>query len=347
MKTLDEIKDFLYNYKEENITLMEVCGTHTSIIAKSGIRSLLSQHISLVSGPGCPVCVTVTSYIDKLCELALKDNTTVVTFGDMIKVKGSQHSLNDCMAMGGSVKLVYTPFDLLKLAKAEQNRIFVFAAVGFETTTPIYALLIKQAISEGVHNIRLLTSLKTMPPAIEWICTQNNNIDGFIAPGHVCTITGSDFLIPLAKQYQIPFVVAGFTPEQVLAAVYLLIKSRKTGQVHNLYRSAVNPEPNMEAKNLVDTFFEAKAASWRGLGSIDQSGLYLKETYGEWDAGSYDLFEDAGAKNGCQCSDVIMGKLDPKECPLFGKACNPQSPQGACMVSEEGSCHSNYMVAER
>ncbi|MDF2566759.1 MAG: hydrogenase expression/formation protein HypD [Oscillospiraceae bacterium] len=342
MLTFDKIKEFLYNYDGEPVTLMEVCGTHTSVIAKSGIKSLLSDKIKLVSGPGCPVCVTVSSYIDKLCELSLQENTVVVTFGDMMRVKGSERSLNDMMAAGGKVKLIYSPLELLKLAKENKNTTFIFAAVGFETTTPIYAMLIRQAIEKNIHNIKLLSSLKTMPEAIDWICRQNHQLTGFIAPGHVCAITGSDMLVPFAEKYHTPLVVAGFSSEQVLSAVYMLTKLKKTGKVINLYRSAVEESPNMEAKTLVDEFFESGPACWRGLGTIEQSGLYLKGKYSEFDAGSRGLTEDVGYNNACRCSDVITGKISPHECALFGKACTPQNPQGACMVSEEGSCHSYF-----
>ena len=340
MTSFDEVKYFLKNYDGDIVTLMEVCGTHTSVIAKSGIKSLLSEKIRLVSGPGCPVCVTVSSYIDRLCELALKSNTTVVTFGDMIRVKGSKQSLYDVMAAGGSVKLVYSPFELLKLADAQRDTTFVFAAVGFETTTPIYAMLLQQAMDLGIGNIKLLTSIKTMPPAIDWICRQNSNLNGFIAPGHVCTITGYDILKPFAEKYNLPFVVAGFTAEQVLSAIYLLIKLKGKGEIENLYRSVVGNNPNAEAKSLVDTFFEANTASWRGLGAIEKSGLFLKEKYSAFDCGSFELISDVGYNNACRCGDVIIGRISPADCPLFGKVCTPQNPQGACMVSEEGSCHS-------
>jgi len=343
MKTFDEMKDFLYHYNGDIVTLMEVCGTHTSVIAKSGIHSLLSEKIKLVSGPGCPVCVTVSSYIDKLCDLAIQNNTTVVTFGDMIRVRGSKYSLYDIMAIGGSVKLVYSPFELLRLAENQKETTFIFAAVGFETTTPIYAMLLQQTIDRGIHNIRLLTSIKTMPPAIDWICQQNSDLTGFIAPGHVCTITGSNILTPFASKYHIPFVVAGFSPEQVLSAIYLLIKLKGKSEVANLYRSAVKMSPNTEAKDLVEHFFDAKPASWRGLGMIEQSGLYLKEQYSSFDSGSYELTGDVGFNNACKCGQVIIGKIAPSDCPLFGKACTPQNPQGACMVSEEGSCHNSFI----
>jgi len=343
MKTFDEIKDFLYHYNGDIITLMEVCGTHTSIIAKSGIKSLLSDKIKLVSGPGCPVCVTVSSYIDKLCDLAMENNTTVVTFGDMIRVRGSKYSLYDIMAIGGSVKLVYSPFEILGLAELQKNTTFIFAAVGFETTTPIYAMLLQELIDRHISNIRLLTSIKTMPPALDWICQQNSDLTGFIAPGHVCTITGSDILIPFASKYHIPFVVAGFSPEQVLSAIYLLIKLKGKSEVANIYRAVVKINPNIEAKNLVEKFFDAKSACWRGLGTIEKSGLYLKEEYSFFDCGSYELTDDVGFNNACRCGHVIIGKIAPSDCPLFGKVCTPQNPQGACMVSEEGSCHNSFV----
>ena len=343
LKTFDEIKDYLFNYNGDIVTLMEVCGTHTSIIAKAGIHSLLSDKIQLVSGPGCPVCVTVSSYIDKLCDLALQDHTTVVTFGDMIRVKGSKYSLSDIMAMGGSVKLVYSPFELIKLAQSQKNITFVFAAVGFETTTPIYAMLLQQSIEQHIDNIRLLTSMKTMPPAIDWICRQNSNLTGFIAPGHVCAITGSNILTPFATKHTIPFVVAGFTSEQVLSAIYLLIKLKGKSKVANIYPSVVQHNPNSEAKYFVDKFFEAKSACWRGLGAIEQSGLYLKEEYSSFDCGSYELADDVGFNHACRCGHVMIGKIAPTDCPLFGKVCTPENPQGACMVSEEGSCHSSFI----
>ena len=210
MSNFKDITEFLKNYDGKPVTFMEVCGTHTSSIAKNGIKSMLSDKIRLVSGPGCPVCVTVSEYIDKLCELSLQNGNTVVTFGDMIRVPGSKGSIiiDDARANGGSVEMVYSPFDILQLAENNKDTMFIFAAIGFETTTPIYAIILEKIIEKDIKNIKLLTSIKTMPNAIKWICDQNNKLTGFIAPGHVCAITGYKIFEPLAKQYKLPFVVS-------------------------------------------------------------------------------------------------------------------------------------------
>lgn len=338
-----KIQEFLKNYDGEPVRIMEVCGTHTAAISHSGIASVLSPKIRLISGPGCPVCVTVTSYIDRLVALSLEPNHIVVSFGDLLRVKGSSRSLNDAKALGGQVRMVYSPMDTLKLAAAEPEKIFVFAAVGFETTTPIYALLIREAIRQGLRNVRLLTSLKTMPPVIEWVCENQGGVDGFLAPGHVSVITGSNLYLPLAEKYGIPFVVAGFEPEQLLLSLYALVKLRGRGQVKNLYPSVVTAKGNAEAQQTVSHFFEPCAAAWRGIGVIPGSGVQLRPEFGAFDAGSTGLLQDCGFNPGCRCGKVLTGAINPNECPMFGKTCTPQAPQGACMVSTEGSCYQYYV----
>lgn len=342
MITFEDIIKYLAEYDGEPLTIMEVCGTHTSEIAKNGIRSMLSPKIKLVSGPGCPVCVTVTEYVDKLCELAKRDGNVVVTFGDMIKVAGSSGSLYDTMAEGGRVKMVYSPFEIIDLANEDKSKTFIFAAVGFETTTPIYAMLIDAAVKNGIENIKLLTSLKTMPPAIEWVCVQNHNISGFISPGHVAAITGSNLFKPISLKYKLPFVVAGFSGEQILAAIYTLIKYKNKPAVINLYKNAVTEQANTGADEIVAKYFEPDAASWRGLGKIDGSGMYLRSEYRFYDAGSRGLENDISRSNICRCADIITGRANPTECPLFAKACTPNTPKGACMVSGEGCCNIAY-----
>jgi hydrogenase expression/formation protein HypD len=335
----DEILKFLKEYSGEEISIMEVCGTHTAEIAKSGMRGMLSGKIKLVSGPGCPVCVTVSSYIDRLCELSQTDGHEVVTFGDMMRVPGSCGSLLDSQARGGRVKMVYSPFDTLKAARENPDMIYVFAAVGFETTAPIYALMIEEALRSGIGNIRLLTSVKTMPAAIEWICSKNRGVAGMIAPGHVSAVIGSEAFEPLAQKYSLPFAVAGFEATQIMAAIYALIKLKGQGKVLNLYPSVVQTEGNSKAKEQLARYFEPGTAYWRGMGAIPGSGLYLREEFMQFDVGSRGLADDADT--GCMCGEVLTGS-NPQDCPLFGNACTPDSPRGACMVSMEGACYSWY-----
>lgn len=336
----------LKSYDGEDITLMEICGTHTASISENAIASLLSDKIHLVSGPGCPVCVTVSAYIDKLCELALEENNVIVTFGDMIRVPGSAQSLKDVRAEGADIRMVYSPDEMLSLAKAEPGKTFVFSAVGFETTTPAYALLLEQAIEENIGNIRLLTALKTMPPVIRHLCSSDNRIDGFIAPGHVAAITGSEVFSTLADEYGIPFAVSGFTAEEILASIYALIRMRREGKAVNLYKSVVNRKRNEKAAMIVERYFEPYDAAWRGLGTIKGSGLILREEFSRFDAGSKMLCDDYSHQKGCLCAEIIAGMKKPYECPLYKKICTPENPKGACMVSNEGSCF-NYLINSR
>ena len=239
--------------------------------------------------------------------------------------------------------MVYSPFEITELAKAEPETKFVFAAVGFETTTPIYAVLLDKIISENMNNIKLLTALKTMPKAIESLCEMSGKIDGFIAPGHVSVITGANEFVPLAEKYKLPFVVSGFKGEELLAAIYALIKLNNKGKVLNLYKSAVTDNGNQKAKELVDKYFEPCNAYWRGIGEIPDSGIALKKEYKKFDAGSKNLTEDNKKNKACRCGEVITGFVSPTECPLFKKVCTPENPQGACMVSNEGSCFHYYI----
>jgi len=337
---------YLKNYNGEPVRLMEVCGTHTAEISRCGIVSLLSPKIRLISGPGCPVCVTVTSYIDRLAALSMEPDNIVVSFGDLLRVKGNSQSLNDAKAAGGHVQMVYSPMDVIKLAIADPTKTFIFAAVGFETTTPVYALLLEQARNQHIHNIKLLTSLKTMPPVIDWVCGNQGGIDGFIAPGHVSVITGSAIFKPIAQKYSIPFAVAGFEAEQILLAIYALVRRHARGEVMNLYPSVVTAQGNQTAQQLVERYFTISDASWRGMGTIKGSGMLLKSEFAEFDAGSAHLDDDHEANPNCRCEKVLTGAISPRQCPLFGKECAPQSPQGACMVSTEGSCY-QYFVNRR
>ena len=343
---ISEVVDFLRNYDGEKIRLMEVCGSHTHAIAKHGIRDLLSPNIELLSGPGCPVCVTPTAYIDKLIELCLEPDTTVATFGDLLRVPGSKESLNEAKGRGGSVEMVYSPMDVLTLAKNNPERKYVFAAVGFETTAPVYTLLLDNVIAQKLDNISILTALKTMPGAISYLCDNGAAIDGFIAPGHVCAVTGADYFNTLADKYQIPFAVSGFAAKELVIAIYGLVQMiiKKQPQVKNYYTSVVDQGQNDIIVSQLDKYFERADVVWRGMGVIPGSGLLLKDVYARFDAGSKGLDEDNKRNKACRCGEILMGKAKPTDCPLFGKVCTPLSPEGACMVSEEGSCFNSYLV---
>ncbi len=344
----EKVLELLKTYDGPELRFMEVCGTHTGEISRCGIRRILSPKIRLISGPGCPVCVTVTAYIDRCIELAMTAGTTLVTFGDMMRVPGSKMSLRQAQSQGASVTFVYSPMDMLALAKAKPEETFVFAAVGFETTTPVYSVLIREALDQGLKNVKLLTSLKVMPPVIDWVCglacrgDADFRVDGFLAPGHVSVITGSKIFEPLAEKYQVPFVVSGFEGEELLASIYGLVRLAGRGVVMNMYPKVVSTEGNVLAQQKVDEFFEPGDASWRGMGSIPDSGMYLKKEFECFDAGSKGLDEDHVANKACRCADVLIGRIESEECPLFGTACTVDHPQGACMVSTEGSCYTRW-----
>jgi hydrogenase expression/formation protein HypD len=340
MKTLQQVKDELKNYSGESIKIMEVCGTHTSSIFKHGIRSLLSPNIHLISGPGCPVCVTSPAYIDKLVEYSKQPGYCVLTFGDMMKVKGTKQSLTEAKAEGGKVRVLYSPLAAVKLAQEDRNTEYIFAAVGFETTTPIYGLMIEEMLEKQITNLKLLTSLKTIVPALSYICENEKGIHGFLCPGHVSVITGSDIYNELAEKYQKPFVVTGFEGEHILAAIYEILLQIKAHNFYakNMYLSTVTKKGNITATTLMKSFFESADDHWRGIGIIKDSSLLLKKEYCVFDAGS--RLETSAEKMpvGCKCREVILGRIKPIECPMFDIICNPMNAVGPCMVSTEGAC---------
>ena len=345
MTDLAEMKRFLSQYDGPELRIMEICGSHTAAIAKSGIKTLLSPKIRLISGPGCPVCVTPTAYVDRAIALAKREDTCLVTFGDLIRVPGSAETLSAAKGAGARVEMVYAPADVVAMAKTEPEKQFVFAAIGFETTMPVYALLMEELLREEVKNVRLLTALKTMPAAVSYLLDSGADLQGFLAPGHVCAVTGSEAFVPLAEKYGIPFAVAGFEGEELLAALYGLLRMQGKGTVKNFYPTVVTAEGNPKAKAMIERYFQPTDAAWRGLGIIPGSGMCLRPAYAAFDAGSSDLTEDHQHNPACRCGQVLTGKLAPTDCPLFGKICTPLTPQGVCMVSEEGSCHTAIRYA--
>jgi hydrogenase expression/formation protein HypD len=266
------------------------------------------------------------------------DNHILLTFGDMMKVPGTAGSLSDMKGKGAKVELMYSPFEAVEKDQANPDITYVVAAVGFETTAPAYALMMEQAVARGVKNVRLVTALKTVIPALTWICENQQDIDGFICPGHVSTIIGSVPYEALAEKYGKPFVVAGFEAEHLLAVIYDIVRQLEKGEnkVKNLYSNAVRDEGNPKALKVLETYFEAGPAMWRGLGVIEDSGLYLKDT--DYDGGSRGLDKDMELPAGCSCGDVIVGKINPDQCPMFKTKCSPMNPFGPCMVSAEGAC---------
>ena len=337
---IKQVVDYLKSYDGRELKIMEVCGTHTASIFKNGIRSLISPKITLISGPGCPVCVTPTAYIDKCIEYACRESHVLLTFGDMMKVPGSRGSLSEAKGNGASVHMMYSPFEVLDKAAAEPQTTFVVAAVGFETTAPAYALLLSRAKLRGIGNIKLVTALKTAIPAMKWICENQEDIDGFICPGHVSVVIGSHVYDELAERYEKPFVVSGFEAEHILASIYRIVRQTEKGmgRTENLYKNAVRDDGNKKAIEVIENVFEPGAAMWRGLGMIENSGLYIKSEFAEYDGGSRNLHEDMELPKECCCDSVIVGSKSPDQCPMFGEKCSPVKPFGPCMVSAEGAC---------
>ena len=331
------------------MTLMEVCGTHTMAIARSGLKSLLPGNIRLLSGPGCPVCVTPAEVIDGVLELAMEKNVILTTYGDMLRVPGSNpgDSLLRRRALGARVEIVYSPVDAVTLAKENPGREVVFLGVGFETTAPGTAVAVQMAREQGVENFSLLSMLKTVEPALRaLIAMEGFQVDGFLCPGHVASIIGEGGFRFLPEEYGLPGVIAGFAPEEILLAVYRLAKQLTEGQarLENAYPRAVRPEGNPLARSMLENCFEPRRDLWRGLGSIDNSGLALRPELAAFDAEKkFGLTAAPAAKpTACRCGDVICGRLGPEECPLFGRRCTPEDPVGPCMVSSEGACAAAY-----
>ena len=321
------------------MNIMEVCGTHTAAIVHAGLRTLMPDNIRLVSGPGCPVCVTEPGYIDALAEIAMRPGHMVFAFGDMLRVPGTKMSLAAAKAAGGRVAMFHAPNEVLSYAKAHPGDTCVVAAVGFETTAPVYALLLMEAEREGIGNLRLVPALKTMVAPLRFLAGERCGIDAFLCPGHVCALIGSEPFEPLAKEFQKPFVIAGFGAEDILCALGEIMGQLES-HCHaavNMYPRAVTREGNRLAMAAVHRFFMASDAVWRGIGVIPGSGLALRPEYEKYSAWAGEM--PAGDKpDACRCGDVMLGRIQPPECALFGKGCNPVHPVGPCMVSAEGAC---------
>ena len=326
----------------EKLRLMEVCGTHTVAIFRSGIRQILPPNIELVSGPGCPVCVTNDDYIDKAIEYSRR-GFIVTTFGDMLKVPGTRTSLAAVAAEGSDVRIVYSPLDCIKLARENPTRKIIFLAVGFETTAPTQAATVMAAKAQGIKNLFMLSAQKLVPPALKFLLNDAAvKVDGFILPGHVAVVIGADAFNFLAEEFHVAGAVSGFEAEEILTAIESLLEQIDGGkaEVTNNYRSVVKAEGNVAAKKILAQVYEVADADWRGIGKIPASGLKMREEFSAFDIEQVEpvIIERVEKKSACRCGEVLRGVINPTECPLFGKACQPLHAIGPCMVSIEGVC---------
>ena len=364
MKYLEEYRDpvlaqkllksilHLLEHSPSKIKLMEVCGTHTMNIARAGIRRLLKDQIALLSGPGCPVCVTHNSYMDQAIACSREKDVIIASFGDMIKVPGSYSSLEKEKAKGADIQVVYSPLDSLKIARENPGKKIIFLGVGFETTAPTVAATIRSAREQNLQNFFVLCGHKIVPPAMKALVMDPDlRIHGFLCPGHVSTIIGSKPYEFIARDHGVPCVIAGFEPVDILQAIEMLLKniiSKAAPCVEIQYSRVVKEEGNPRALDIMNNVFEPVDSAWRGLGSIPRSGLAIRDDYREFDASIQiqvqvpPIYEHPE----CRCGEVLRGVTVPPECPLFRKVCNPENPIGPCMVSTEGTCAAYYKYEE-
>ena len=357
-KVIEDINHISSKIPLDQINILEVCGTHTNAIARMGIKKIINNKISLISGPGCPVCVTEEGYIDAAIKLA-REEKVIITFGDLMRVKGKNTSLLEEKAKGRDIRVIYSVYDAITLAMGCKDKDFVLLAVGFETTAPLMAALVNEVIRLKVTNVYFLTSLKIMHPILEKLLKVNgDNIHGVICPGNVAVISGAGSFRFLYEDHKIPAVICGFEEEDIITGIHFLVssieekiknKEQRLG-FKNLYVRVVKEEGNNKAKAVMKKYFDLYSSIWRGIGLVKNSGLKLKKEYSDLDAAERFNLQSYLCKdyinytknNQCKCSDVLMGKILPKECKLFGNLCTPRVPYGPCMVSAEGACSAHY-----
>jgi len=355
MKYIDEFRnrdlvntlvDAITRKSRKKVRIMEVCGGHTLSIRKYGIQRILPETIELLSGPGCPVCVTNRTAIDKAIALSHLPGVIITTYGDLIRVPGSLSSLNQERAMGADIRIVYSTLDALEIARKNQSNHIVFLGIGFETTTPSSAVAIKEAARLQIENFSILSMHKLMPPAMMALIEQGVQIDGYIGPGHVTSVAGADMYLPLAERFDVSVVISGFEPVDLLQSIYMLVNMAEENRhgVEVQYKRAVTATGNAKAKQIVNEVFEPCDDEWRGLGLIRNSGLAIRSEYQQYDTSkqfSVDV-ESAPEPAGCLCGEVLRGVKKPVDCKLFRKVCTPANPVGSCMVSGEGACQAYY-----
>lgn len=327
----------------DRINLMEVCGTHTVAIFKNGIRRLLPKNINLISGPGCPVCVTAQIDINRIITLARKKNVIIATFGDIMRIPGSEGSLEKEKASGADIRIIYSPSEALKIAQKNKNKEIILLAVGFETTAPLVAWVIKDVKRKKIRNFSIYCSHKIIPPAIKAILeTKEVRLDGFILPGHVSCIIGSQAYEFIPQDYKVACVISGFEPVDILESILFLLKqiNQKKPRVQIQYKRAVQPLGNILAQKILKQVFIETDCFWRGLGTIPGSGYKLQQRYLDFDAKKKFKLKNviSSESKNCLCGEILRGIKKPSECKLFAKICQPENPYGPCMVSSEGSC---------
>lgn len=333
-------------YDGTSVRFMEVCGGHTMAIQKFGIPSLLPPAVSLVSGPGCPVCVTALQYVDHAVALSRLPGVIITTYGDLVRVPGSSSTLENEKAQGADIRMVYSTLEALQISRLNPDKKVVFLGIGFETTAPASAAALVQAKKENLSNFFVLSAHKVMPPAMAALIDEQVRIDGYLAPGHVSTVAGANIFRSIPEKYSLPVVVAGFEPADILQSIHMLLQQRVTGniRVDIQYKRVVTPEGNLKARALLDDVFVPRDDWWRGLGVLPKSGLGIREIFSDWDAEkNFDVeIEPPQEPVGCICGEVLKGISMPVECSLFGTVCDPANPVGTCMVSEEGACQAHY-----
>ncbi|MCL1816395.1 MAG: hydrogenase formation protein HypD [Clostridiales bacterium] len=331
---------------QRKLRFLEVCGTHTMSVYRHGLKALLPPNVELISGPGCPVCVTPASLLAQALAIAGLPNIAICSFGDMLRVPIAGDSLLKASERGCDIRLVTSPLEALEIAIAKPSQEVVFLAVGFETTAPLSAVTVRLAEQRRIKNFSLFSAHRLMPPALRCLLSYDPQIDGLLLPGHVATISGADYFAFVPQELGLPAVVAGFEPADIMAALLALATQVAKGKcrLENAYPRAVQQKPNPTAWAAMEQVFTSIKATWRGLGEIEASGLSLRPAYADFDTlCRFDIPPGEAAENpACRCGDILRGELKPTDCPLFAKQCHPGDPQGACMVSSEGACAAAY-----
>ncbi len=332
--------------------IMEVCGGHTHTIMKYGFLQMLPKNIVFIHGPGCPVCIMPRSRIDHAYTLSMQKDVILLCLGDLMKVPGSLGSLSEARSLGADIRFIYSPLEALKIAQENPQKSIIFFAIGFETTTPMSAALLERTKNEKVNNLLFhINHVTIIEPLNALLSSQENLIDALLAPSHVSVITGSQIYEPLQKQYNIPIVIAGFEPTDILESIFMILQQHinKKPQLQNQYLRCVHPDGNIKAQKMIQQYFEKRDFEWRGLGIIPLSAWKIKDTYSLFDAEVIfaDCLKDIHSKDdkNCICGDILRGVKKPKQCALFGTLCTPRNPIGSCMVSSEGACAAYYKYA--
>lgn len=348
-KSLEAVIQLAEQYKKEKgriPVLMEVCGSHTMAFAKTGIKTRLKDHVRLIAGPGCPVCVTDQKSIDTMIELSRDNNRILCTFGDMVRVPGSKFSLMEAKTEGKDIRVVYSPLDSIKIAEENPEKEVIFLGIGFETTIPILVATIQEAEKKGLTNYTIWMTTKLVEPILRTLLNGKEiNIDGFLLPGHVSVVTGKNSFDFLVKEYGISGVITGFEPVELLRAIYKLLQQLLSGknEIINDYKYMVKNDGNIVAKKLMEKYLDYHDEAWRGIGVIQNSGFILKPEYAIFDAKKkFHVSVEEPRKTKCRCGEIIQGVITPEECILFSKGCTPLFPIGPCMVSAEGTCAAHY-----